>query len=55
MTDWKAQTAKELISQMKNEVLRMRNLKMPHTLPAWIITKDLYDKLNIAAELEGNF
>jgi hypothetical protein len=45
MTNWKAQTAEELIFQMENEILRMHNLKMPHTLPRFIITKNLYDKL----------
>jgi len=45
MTDWKAQTAEKLISQMKNEILRICNSKMSPNIPPYIITKDLYDKL----------
>jgi hypothetical protein len=45
MTNWKAQTAEELISQMKNEILRIGNSKMSYTIPPLIITKNLYDKL----------
>jgi len=46
MTDWKEQTAEELMTDMENEILRRRNSKMPRTLPPLIITKDLYDRLN---------
>tara|TARA_R110000868_G_scaffold404685_1_gene683115 strand:- start:351 stop:503 length:153 start_codon:yes stop_codon:yes gene_type:complete len=45
MTDWKAQTPEELVSQMKNEILRICNSKMSLTIPPLILTKYLYDKL----------
>ena len=45
MTNWEEPTAEELIFQMENEILRIHNLKISHTLPPLIITKNLYDKL----------
>ena len=45
MTDWKEQTADELLSQMKAEVRRICNLKMPRSIPPLFISKDLYDIL----------
>ena len=45
MTDWKEQTAEELLSQMKAEVRRMLDSKNPRSIPPLIISKDLYDKL----------
>ena len=44
MTYWKEQTAKELISQMENEVQQMLKLKI-RPRPPYIISKYLYDKL----------
>jgi hypothetical protein len=46
MTDWKDQTAEELICQLKNEVERISNLPMGHNYDKMIyISRNLYEKL----------
>jgi hypothetical protein len=45
MTDWKEQTADELLSQMETEVRRVCDSKKRLTLPPLIISKDLYDRI----------
>ena len=45
MTDWKEQTADELLSQMETEVRRICDSKMRRTIPPVFISKDLYDRL----------
>jgi hypothetical protein len=45
MTEWKPETADEIISNIQSHVKDFCNRKIPNTLPKWIVTETEYNFL----------